>query len=60
MSLRNHKCMTHSTFINLHPNEYSQKLHYCQIVVKLDRFVGICNTLSELSNRFCVSIKQKI
>ena len=52
--------MTHSTFINLHPNEYSQKLHYGQIMVKLDRFVGICNTLSELSNRFCVSIKQKI
>ena len=28
VSLINQKCTTHTTIINLHPNEYSQKLHY--------------------------------
>ena len=26
--LSNEKCMTQPTLINLHPNEYSQELHY--------------------------------
>ena len=29
----------------LHPNEYSEELHYYQFAVKLDRCVGSCNTL---------------
>ena len=49
--LGNHKCMTQPTLINLHPNEYSQELHYYRFVVKLDRCVGSCNTLSDLSDK---------
>ena len=28
------------TLINLHPNEYTQELHYYPFTVKLDRCVG--------------------
>ena len=28
VSLNNQKCEIQSTFINLHPNEYNQELHY--------------------------------
>ena len=28
VSLSNQKCMTQSTLLNLHPNEYGQELHY--------------------------------
>ena len=48
VSLSNQKCMT--TLINLHPNEYSKELHYYPFAVKLDRCVGSCNTLNDLSN----------
>ena len=41
VSLSNQKCMTQPTLINLHPNEYSQGLHYYLLVVKLDRYVII-------------------
>ena len=37
--------MTQPTLINVHPNDYSQELHYDPFVVKLDRCVGNCNTL---------------
>ena len=57
MSLSNQKCMTHPILINLHPNEYSQEFHYCPFVVKLDRSVGSCNTLNDLSNKVCVPNK---
>ena len=43
--------------INLHPNECSQKLHYYPFTVKLDRSVGSCNTLNNLSNKLCVPYK---
>ena len=33
------KFMTQPTFIDLHPNEHWQGLHYCPSVVSLDRFV---------------------
>ena len=36
---------------NLHLNEYRQELHYCLFAVKLDRYVGIFNTLNDLSNK---------
>ena len=49
--------MIQPTLINLHPNEYSQELHYYLFVVKLDRFVGGCNTLDGLSNKVCVPNK---
>ena len=47
--------MSQPTLINSHPNEYSQELHYYPFVVKLDRCVGNCNTLNDLSNKVCVS-----
>ena len=56
-SLSNQKCMTQPTLINLHPNEYSQELHYYPFAVKLYRCVGSCSTLNELSNKVCVPNK---
>ena len=49
--------MTETALINLHPNEYSQEFYYYPFVVKLDRSVGSCNTLNDLSNKVCVSNK---
>ena len=49
-SLSNKKCMIQSTLINLHPNEYSQEFHYYPFALKLDRCVGSCDTLKDLSN----------
>ena len=45
------------TLINLHPNEYNQELRYYPFAVKLDKRVGSCNTLNDLSNRVCVPKK---
>ena len=39
VSLSNQKCMTETTLINLHPNEYSQEFHYYPFAVELDRYV---------------------
>ena len=58
-SLSNQKCMTQPSIINLHPNEYSQEFHYYPFAVKLDRCVGSCNTLNDLSNKVCVPNKTK-
>ena len=41
----------------VNPNEYSQEFHYYPFTVKLDRCVGSCNTLNELSNKVCVPNK---
>ena len=57
ISLSNQKCMIQPTLINLHPNEYSQEFHYYPFAVKLDRCVGSCNTLNDLSNKVCVPDK---
>ena len=54
VSLSNQKFMTQPTLINLHPNEYSQEFHYYPFAVKLDKYVGSCNTLNDLSNKVCV------
>ena len=51
--------MTQPTLINLHPNEYSQKLHYYPFVVKLDRHVGRCDNLNDLSNKIGIPNKTK-
>ena len=61
-SLSNQKCMIQPTIINLllinlHLNEYCQKFHYCPFAVNLDRCVGSCNTLNDLSNKLCVPSK---
>ena len=39
--------------INLHPNEYSQELHFYPFTVKLDKCLGSCNTLDNLFNKVC-------
>ena len=54
VSLSNQKCITQPTLINLHPNEYSQEFHYNPFAIKLDRCIGSCNTLNDLSNKVCV------
>ena len=50
VSLSKKKCMIQLTLINLHPNEYNQEYHCYPCVVKLDKCVGGCNTLNDLSN----------
>ena len=57
VSLINQKCQIQPTLTNLHPNEYSQEFHCYPFVVKLDRCVGSCNTLSDLSNKVCIPNK---
>ena len=49
--------MAQPTLINLPPNEYSQEFHYSPFMVKLDSFVGSCNTFNNLSNEVCVPNK---
>ena len=51
VSLSYQKCEIQRSLINLHPNEYSEELHYYPFVIKLDRCVGSCNTLNDLSNK---------
>ena len=55
--LNNQKCEIQPTLINLHPNEYSQEFHYYPFAVKLDRCVGSCNALNDLSNKVCIPNK---
>ena len=57
VSLSHQKYEIQPTLINLHPNEYSQELHYYPFTVKLDKCVGSCNTLNDLSYKVCVSNK---
>ena len=49
--------MIQPTLINLYANEYSQKFHYYPFTFKIDRSVGSCSTLNELSNKVCVPNK---
>ena len=51
VSLSNQKCIIQPALTNLHSNEFSQKLHYYPFAVKLDRCVGSCNTLNDISNK---------
>ena len=60
VSLSNQKFMIQPTLINLHPLEYSQEFHYYPFSVKLERCVGSCNTLNDLSNNVYVPKKQNI
>ena len=57
MSLSNQNCEIQPTLINLHPNEYSQGLHYYPFVVKLDKCAKSCNILNDLSSTVWVSNK---
>ena len=60
VSLSDENCEIQSTLITLHPNEYSQEFHYYAILVELDRCVGSCNTLNDLSNKTCISNKTEV
>ena len=60
MSLSNQKCMTQPTFINLHPNEYSQELHYYPFGLNLDRYVGSEILLMTFLRKYVFQTKQKI
>ena len=53
----NQKWEIQPTLINLHPNEYNQEFYYYPFPVKLDRCVGSCNTVNNLSNKVCVPNK---
>ena len=55
--LNSRKCEIQPSFTNLHPNEYSQEFFYYSFSVKLDKCVGIYNTINNLSNNACVSNK---
>ena len=54
ISLSNHKCKIHLSFINLYLNEYSQEFHYNPFAVKLYRCLGSNNTLNDSSHKLCV------
>ena len=60
VSLGNQKCLIQPTLLNLYPNEYSQEFHYYSFAIKLDRCLGSCNTLNNLSNKVCVPNETKI
>ena len=57
VSLSSQKCMTQPILINLHRNEYSPNFHYYPFAVKLDRCVGSCTALDDISNKVCVPNK---
>ena len=58
--LSNQKCMTQSTHINWHANEYSQEFHYYPFAVKLDRWVGNGILPMTYLIKYVFQIKQKI
>ena len=49
--MNNEQCMTQPILINLHPNEYNERLCYYPFAVNLDRCMGSCNALHDLSNK---------
>ena len=57
VSLSNQKCRIQPTLNNLHPNEDNQEFHNFPFSVKLDRCVGSCNNLNDLSDKGCVPNK---
>ena len=59
VSVSNQKCMIQAILTNLHPNDHSQEFHYYPISVKLDRCVGNCNTVIDLSIKVCIPNKRE-
>ena len=57
ISLNNQQCMAQPTLINLNPNEHIEGLRYYPFVINLDKGIGSCNTLNDLSNNVCVPNK---
>ena len=60
MSLRNQKCITQPTLINLHLNEYSQELHYYPFVFNLIGCLEVAILLMTFLVKYMLQIKQKI
>ena len=60
-SLSNQKCQTQLTLVNVHPNKYSQKLHYYLHCVKNNVFVKTLNVNIMFSwlSAFCNHIFHK-
>ena len=44
-------------FINLHPNEYIQRICYYSFAASLGRCTGSCNTGNDTFDRLCLSIE---
>ena len=59
VSLSIQKCITKLNIISLHPNEYSEKIHNYPFEVTLDKCVGSCNALNDLSSKVCVPNKNR-
>ena len=57
LTIQNQKCKIQPTLINLHPNEYSQELHYYSFAVNLHKFTGSFNTLRDVFDKVCVPNK---
>ena len=55
--IKNKKYMTQPSLFILHPNKYSQELHYYPFAVNLETYVGRCNILDNLTNRVCIPNK---
>ena len=49
-SLRNQKCLVHSSLVNLYPNACSQELHSYSFAVTLIRCIGSCTILDDVPN----------
>ena len=58
--LSNQKCMVKPTFINLHPNEYSQEFLYYQFLVKYIDALEVAILLMIYLIKCVFQIKQKI
>ena len=58
--LSNQKCMVKPTFINLHPNEYSQEFLYYQFLVKYIDALEVVILLMIYLIKCVFQIKQKI
>ena len=52
-----HSLFGDNNLVLSHPKEHSQKFHYYSFEVKLDRCVGSCNTLNDLSNKVFIANK---
>ena len=57
ISLNSQQCVIQPNLINLHPNEHSQELRYYPFAVNLDRCMGSCNALQDISSKLCVPNK---
>ena len=60
VSLSNQKYKIHPTFINLHPNEYSQEFHYYSFTVKLDKCLEVVILSTTYLIKYVFQMKQKI